>query len=37
MHQFIRKGAIAASALAVAGGFAACEPNVSEETLRHEV
>jgi hypothetical protein len=37
MHQFIRKGAIAASALALAGGFAACEPNVNEDNLRHEV
>ena len=37
MHQFIRRGAIAASALALGAGFAACEPNVNQDNLRHEV
>jgi hypothetical protein len=37
MHQFIRTGAVAASALTLAAGIAACEPNVNEDNLRHEV
>ena len=36
MHQLIRRGAIAASALALGAGFAACEPNVNQDNLRHE-
>jgi hypothetical protein len=37
MHQLIHKGTLAASALALATGIVACEPNVNEDNLRHEV
>jgi hypothetical protein len=37
MRQFIRTGAVAASAVALATGVAACQPNVNEDNTRHEV
>jgi hypothetical protein len=37
MHRIIRTGAVAASALALATGVAACQPNVNQDNLRHEV
>ena len=37
MHQFIRRGAVAASALALATGISACEPNVNQDNVRHEI
>ena len=37
MHRIIRTGAVATSALALATGIAACQPNVNEDNTRHEV
>jgi hypothetical protein len=37
MHRIIRTGAVAASALALATGIAACQPNVNQDNRRHEV
>ena len=37
MRQNIRRGAVAVSALALATGAAACQPNVNEDNTRHEV